>query len=56
MQLLAVPVDTKVHLYERGSWDHVITLSDGLITKVRSDAQYNSTVLETSVKANPLFG
>ncbi|XP_016887809.1 WD repeat and HMG-box DNA-binding protein 1 isoform X2 [Cynoglossus semilaevis] len=32
-KLLAVPVDTKVHLYERGSWDHVITLSDGLITK-----------------------
>ncbi|KAM3876748.1 WD repeat and HMG-box DNA-binding protein 1 [Diretmus argenteus] len=29
-KVLAVPVDTKVHLYERGSWDHVSTLSDDL--------------------------
>uniref|UniRef100_A0A3Q3BE51 WD repeat and HMG-box DNA-binding protein 1 n=1 Tax=Kryptolebias marmoratus TaxID=37003 RepID=A0A3Q3BE51_KRYMA len=31
--LLAVPVETKVHLYERGSWDHVATLSDDLLTQ-----------------------
>uniref|UniRef100_A0A3Q3W2A2 WD repeat and HMG-box DNA-binding protein 1 n=1 Tax=Mola mola TaxID=94237 RepID=A0A3Q3W2A2_MOLML len=30
-KLLAVPVETKVHLYERGSWDHVSTLSDDLL-------------------------
>uniref|UniRef100_A0A4W6EHQ4 WD repeat and HMG-box DNA-binding protein 1 n=1 Tax=Lates calcarifer TaxID=8187 RepID=A0A4W6EHQ4_LATCA len=30
---LAVPVDTKVHLYERGSWDHVSSLSDDLLTQ-----------------------
>ncbi len=35
-QFLAVPVDTKVHLYERGSWDHVSTLSEDLLTQVRS--------------------
>nr|XP_019954989.1 PREDICTED: WD repeat and HMG-box DNA-binding protein 1-like [Paralichthys olivaceus] len=32
-KFLAVPVDTKVHLYERGSWDHVTTLSDDLLTQ-----------------------
>ncbi|XP_077569756.1 WD repeat and HMG-box DNA-binding protein 1 [Stigmatopora nigra] len=32
-KVLAVPVDTKVHLYERGSWDHVSTLSDDLLTQ-----------------------
>uniref|UniRef100_A0A3B4UZY0 WD repeat and HMG-box DNA-binding protein 1 n=1 Tax=Seriola dumerili TaxID=41447 RepID=A0A3B4UZY0_SERDU len=32
-KFLAVPVDTKVHLYERGSWDHVSTLSDDLLTQ-----------------------
>ncbi|XP_017282210.1 WD repeat and HMG-box DNA-binding protein 1 [Kryptolebias marmoratus] len=32
-KLLAVPVETKVHLYERGSWDHVATLSDDLLTQ-----------------------
>uniref|UniRef100_A0A668AG07 WD repeat and HMG-box DNA-binding protein 1 n=1 Tax=Myripristis murdjan TaxID=586833 RepID=A0A668AG07_9TELE len=32
-KLLAVPVDSKVHLYERGSWDHVSTLSDDLVTQ-----------------------
>ncbi|XP_041844962.1 WD repeat and HMG-box DNA-binding protein 1 isoform X2 [Melanotaenia boesemani] len=30
---LAVPVETKVHLYERGSWEHVSTLSDDLLTQ-----------------------
>ncbi len=35
-QFLAVPVETKVHLYERGSWDHVSTLSDDLLTQVRT--------------------
>lgn len=35
-QFLAVPVETKVHLYERGSWGHVGTLSDDLLTQVRS--------------------
>lgn len=34
-QLLAVPVETKVHLYERGSWEHVSTLSDDVLTQVR---------------------
>ncbi|XP_068434848.1 WD repeat and HMG-box DNA-binding protein 1 [Clinocottus analis] len=29
-KFLAVPVETKVHLYERGSWNHVSTLSDDL--------------------------
>uniref|UniRef100_UPI003AAF20A5 WD repeat and HMG-box DNA-binding protein 1 n=1 Tax=Centroberyx gerrardi TaxID=166262 RepID=UPI003AAF20A5 len=32
-QLLAVPVETKVNLYERGSWDHVSTLSDDMLTQ-----------------------
>lgn len=32
-KFLAVPVDSQVHLYERGSWDHVTTLSDDLITQ-----------------------
>ncbi|XP_061886492.1 WD repeat and HMG-box DNA-binding protein 1 isoform X1 [Entelurus aequoreus] len=32
-KFLAVPVDTKVHLYKRGSWDHVSTLSDDLLTQ-----------------------
>ncbi|XP_028257816.1 WD repeat and HMG-box DNA-binding protein 1 [Parambassis ranga] len=32
-KLLAVPVETKVQLYERGSWDHVTTLSDDLLTQ-----------------------
>ncbi|XP_023261593.1 WD repeat and HMG-box DNA-binding protein 1 [Seriola lalandi dorsalis] len=32
-KFLAVPVDTKVQLYERGSWDHVSTLSDDLLTQ-----------------------
>ncbi|KAM4630148.1 WD repeat and HMG-box DNA-binding protein 1 [Polymixia lowei] len=32
-KLLAVPVETKVHLYERGSWDHVSTLSDDMVTQ-----------------------
>ncbi|KAM8894853.1 WD repeat and HMG-box DNA-binding protein 1 isoform 2-T2 [Spinachia spinachia] len=32
--LLAVPVETKVRLYERGSWDHVSTLSDDLQTQL----------------------
>lgn len=35
-QFLAVPVETKVHLYERGSWGHVSTLSDDLLTQVSS--------------------
>ncbi|XP_057707221.1 WD repeat and HMG-box DNA-binding protein 1 [Corythoichthys intestinalis] len=32
-KFLAVPVDTRVHLYKRGSWDHVSTLSDDLPTQ-----------------------
>uniref|UniRef100_H3DN87 WD repeat and HMG-box DNA-binding protein 1 n=1 Tax=Tetraodon nigroviridis TaxID=99883 RepID=H3DN87_TETNG len=32
-EFLAVPVETKVNLYERGSWEHVSTLSDDLITQ-----------------------
>nr|XP_057932990.1 WD repeat and HMG-box DNA-binding protein 1 isoform X1 [Doryrhamphus excisus] len=32
-KFLAVPVGTKVHLYERGSWDHVSTLSDDMLTQ-----------------------
>ncbi|KAF7643114.1 hypothetical protein LDENG_00244900, partial [Lucifuga dentata] len=32
-KFLAVPVETRVHLYERGSWDHVSTLSDDLLTQ-----------------------
>uniref|UniRef100_A0A0F8BBI7 WD repeat and HMG-box DNA-binding protein 1 n=1 Tax=Larimichthys crocea TaxID=215358 RepID=A0A0F8BBI7_LARCR len=32
-KFLAVPVETKVHLYERGTWDHVSTLSDDLLTQ-----------------------
>uniref|UniRef100_A0AAX7UK41 WD repeat and HMG-box DNA-binding protein 1 n=1 Tax=Astatotilapia calliptera TaxID=8154 RepID=A0AAX7UK41_ASTCA len=37
-KFLAVPVETKVHLYERGSWDHVSTLSDDLSTAIFSTA------------------
>ncbi|XP_026855638.2 WD repeat and HMG-box DNA-binding protein 1 [Electrophorus electricus] len=33
-QFLAVPVDTTIQLYERGSWTHVGTLSDDLLTQV----------------------
>ncbi|KAM6950607.1 WD repeat and HMG-box DNA-binding protein 1 isoform 1-T2 [Lycodopsis pacificus] len=33
-KFLAVPVETKVHLYERGTWDHVSTLSDDLQTQL----------------------
>ncbi|KAK2853667.1 hypothetical protein Q5P01_006328 [Channa striata] len=32
-RFLAVPVETKVHLYERGSWSHVSTLTDDLLTQ-----------------------
>ncbi|XP_011490804.2 WD repeat and HMG-box DNA-binding protein 1 [Oryzias latipes] len=32
-KFLAVPVETKVHLYERGSWEHAATLSDDLLTQ-----------------------
>lgn len=32
-KFLAVPVEEKVHLYERGSWGHVTTLSDDLLTQ-----------------------
>ncbi|XP_041791961.1 WD repeat and HMG-box DNA-binding protein 1 [Chelmon rostratus] len=32
-KFLAVPVETKVHLYQRGSWDHVSTLSDDLLSQ-----------------------
>ncbi|XP_035991832.1 WD repeat and HMG-box DNA-binding protein 1 [Fundulus heteroclitus] len=32
-KLLAVPVETRVHLYERRSWEHVGTLSDELLTQ-----------------------
>ncbi|XP_038125183.1 WD repeat and HMG-box DNA-binding protein 1 [Cyprinodon tularosa] len=32
-KFLAVPVETKVHLYERGSWDLVCMLSDDLLTQ-----------------------
>uniref|UniRef100_A0A3B5KSW9 WDHD1 first WD40 domain-containing protein n=1 Tax=Xiphophorus couchianus TaxID=32473 RepID=A0A3B5KSW9_9TELE len=32
-KFLAVPVETRVHLYERGSWDHVGSLSDELLTQ-----------------------
>uniref|UniRef100_A0AAQ6A4Y0 WD repeat and HMG-box DNA-binding protein 1 n=1 Tax=Amphiprion ocellaris TaxID=80972 RepID=A0AAQ6A4Y0_AMPOC len=32
-KFLAVPVEMKVHLYERGSWDHVSNLSDDLLTQ-----------------------
>ncbi|XP_070686373.1 WD repeat and HMG-box DNA-binding protein 1 [Pempheris klunzingeri] len=32
-KFLAVPVEAKVNLYERGSWDHVSTLSDDLLTQ-----------------------
>ncbi|CAL8379256.1 unnamed protein product [Arctogadus glacialis] len=32
-KLLAVPVGSKVHLYERDSWEHVSTLSDDMITQ-----------------------
>lgn len=35
-QFLAVPVETKVHLYERDSWNHVSSLSDDLLTQVSS--------------------
>ncbi|XP_059215735.1 WD repeat and HMG-box DNA-binding protein 1 [Centropristis striata] len=33
-KFLAVPVETKVHLYERDSWEHVSTLSDDLLTQL----------------------
>ncbi|XP_029284627.1 WD repeat and HMG-box DNA-binding protein 1 isoform X2 [Cottoperca gobio] len=33
-KFLAVPVETKVHLYVRGSWDHVSSLSDDLLTQL----------------------
>ncbi|XP_056135096.1 WD repeat and HMG-box DNA-binding protein 1 [Lampris incognitus] len=33
-KFLAIPVETKVHLYERDSWDHVSTLFDDLITQL----------------------
>lgn len=42
-QFLAVPVDTKVQLYERGSWDHVSTLSDDLLTQVRPSHTHTHT-------------
>ncbi|XP_034049055.1 WD repeat and HMG-box DNA-binding protein 1 isoform X1 [Thalassophryne amazonica] len=32
-KFIAVPVETKVHLYQRGSWDHVGTLSDDLLSQ-----------------------
>ncbi|CAN9506679.1 unnamed protein product [Ophioblennius macclurei] len=32
-EFLAVPVENKVHLYKRGSWEHVSTLSDDLLTQ-----------------------
>ncbi|CAL8351541.1 unnamed protein product [Merluccius merluccius] len=32
-KLLAVPVETRVQLYERDSWEHVSTLSDDMITQ-----------------------
>lgn len=32
-KLLAIPVENKVHLYERDTWSHVTTLSDDLITQ-----------------------
>uniref|UniRef100_A0A4W4FPW2 WDHD1 first WD40 domain-containing protein n=1 Tax=Electrophorus electricus TaxID=8005 RepID=A0A4W4FPW2_ELEEL len=32
--LISVPVDTTIQLYERGSWTHVGTLSDDLLTQV----------------------
>ncbi|KAK2919879.1 WD repeat and HMG-box DNA-binding protein 1 [Channa argus] len=32
-RFLAVPVETKVHLYERGSWNHVSNLTDDLLTQ-----------------------
>ncbi|XP_028999751.1 WD repeat and HMG-box DNA-binding protein 1 isoform X2 [Betta splendens] len=32
-KFLAVPVDTKVHLYERGTWSHASTLTDELLTQ-----------------------
>ncbi|XP_076594786.1 WD repeat and HMG-box DNA-binding protein 1 isoform X2 [Chaetodon auriga] len=32
-KFLAVPVETEVHLYQRGSWDHVSTLSDDQLTQ-----------------------
>lgn len=33
-QLLAVPVETSVHLYERNTWSHASSLSDDFITQV----------------------
>ncbi|XP_033972945.1 WD repeat and HMG-box DNA-binding protein 1 isoform X2 [Trematomus bernacchii] len=33
-KFLAVPVESKVQLYERESWDHVSTLSDDLLTQL----------------------
>ncbi|XP_074522917.1 WD repeat and HMG-box DNA-binding protein 1 isoform X1 [Halichoeres trimaculatus] len=32
-KFLAVPVEMKVQLYERGTWDHVSTLTDDLLTQ-----------------------
>ncbi|KAG7267418.1 hypothetical protein CRUP_012519 [Coryphaenoides rupestris] len=32
-KVLAVPVETRVQLYERDSWEHVSTLSDDMITQ-----------------------
>ncbi|KAF6721013.1 WD repeat and HMG-box DNA-binding protein 1 [Oryzias melastigma] len=32
-KFLAVPVESKVHLYGRGSWDHAATLSDDLLSQ-----------------------
>uniref|UniRef100_A0A3B3WZA5 WDHD1 first WD40 domain-containing protein n=1 Tax=Poecilia mexicana TaxID=48701 RepID=A0A3B3WZA5_9TELE len=40
-KLLAVPVETRVHLYERGSWDQVGSLSDELLTQVRAKLLLN---------------
>ncbi|KAM9409995.1 WD repeat and HMG-box DNA-binding protein 1 isoform 2-T2 [Pholidichthys leucotaenia] len=33
-KFLAVPVETKVHLYERGSWDHSSTLADDQVKQL----------------------
>ena len=48
-QFLAVPVETKVHLYERGSWDHVSTLSDDLLTQVRASLTHTCVHEEDSM-------
>lgn len=49
-QFLAVPVEEKVHLYERGSWGHVTTLSDDLLTQVTRQANTTVTVLTRRVE------